>query len=234
MDVYEQGMFYANDTDSYYNFILTGKNRARKRRKREEAQRQAEQREIEATENARLSEEGAKYNMSVSEFREFEKKVKEIQDLYPSVNDYEILKQYVKELGDLQKEYRTKNTQTRIPSERKQFSALLNVIADLLAVKTELLKDLTPVPAVRPRQIGGQTIDNVVEPIPRPMSQVPVSSPVPILPTLPSSTGQSMPPQTEAVVVEREPKQGLDRNKLLIFGGIGVVGILVLYKLFKK
>jgi hypothetical protein len=233
MDVYEQGMFYANDTDSYYNFILTGKHRAERRRREEEARRQAEQREREATENARLTEEGAKYNMSASEFREFEKKVKEIQDLYPSVNDYEILKQYVKELGDLQKEYRTKNTQTRIPSERKQFSALLNVIADLLAVKTELLKDLTPVPAIRPRPIG-QTIDNVVEPIPRPNSQVPVSAPVPILPTLPPTTGQSMPPQTEAVVVEREPKQGLDRNKLLIFGGIGVVGILVLYKLFKK
>lgn len=231
MDVFEQGMFYTNDTDSYYNFILTGKRRAKKRAKREESQRQAQQREAEATENARLSEEGAKYNMTASEFRDFEKKVKEIQDLYPSVNDYDILKQYVKELGDTLNDYRTKNSQTKLASERKLYSALINIVKDLLDVKKELLKDLEPKPAVRPRPPVQAPIDDVVPPIPRPLPPIPI--PLPSIPRpLPSEPVQQQPAQQEP---EAEvSKKGLDRNKLLLYGGIGVVGLLVMYKLFKK
>jgi hypothetical protein len=203
MDVYEQGMFYTNDTDSYYNFFSKEKREFLKKKLNEK----------------RIEEIGVKYGMNQSEAKEFDIKAREIRRLYPSVNDIEVLNQYIKELSDLQKEYRTKSIQTKIPSERKMFSALIEVIVELITVQKNLIVDLSPEPepAVRPRPISA----------PLPISELPpVPSPVGFRPPLPLSAPTGMP--------ETEDKKGFDKNKLLIFGGIGVVGILVLYKLFKK
>jgi hypothetical protein len=158
--------------------------------------------------------------MSVREYKDYVKKEDQIEGMYPVSNDAETIKFYITELKKLQEDYRKKTRETKNAKDRRQFSALLSFVTAFITEKEADLKDI---------EKKGKLPEEEVPPTP----PTPPAPPVPPTPAAPPTGGGTIGGSEESDESLADDKKGINKN-LLIYGGLGLVGLLLVVKLLRK